>query len=263
MNNIIIPVSFHGDTLSLIDHDGEPYVAMKPVVEAIGLDWKSQFDKIKGRYATCVVEITTQALGDDQRRAMTCLPLRKLTSWLMGIYPNKVDADLREKIIAYQEECDDALWDYWSKGKAERAPPADPVVPRTVGPVAFPVPPRTLPMQVQMAIRYRVDQLRDSFVKLVEHEISAGLLQVMDHNRYATPEHLKDRALAFNVTSFNCSWNPGQMDVWSSLTAPQRRLLVSFEGLTAIQRDELLDDLAEVDRRNQQTYAAVRGRREH
>ncbi|KAF0113125.1 MAG: hypothetical protein FD149_2231 [Rhodospirillaceae bacterium] len=31
-----------------------------------------------GRFATCMVEMTMQMPGDDQRRAMTCLPLRWL-----------------------------------------------------------------------------------------------------------------------------------------------------------------------------------------
>jgi hypothetical protein len=28
--NALIPVPFHGDTLLLIDHDGEPFAAMRP-----------------------------------------------------------------------------------------------------------------------------------------------------------------------------------------------------------------------------------------
>jgi hypothetical protein len=74
--------------------------------------------------------MVTQMPGDDQRRLMTCLPLRKLPGWLMTISPNKVSPELRPKILAYQDECDDALWDYWTQGRATnpRATP-DPVDP--------------------------------------------------------------------------------------------------------------------------------------
>lgn len=54
---------------------------------------------------------------------MTCLPLRKLPAWLYSISPNKVKHELREKIIRYQEECDDVLWEHWSKGEHSRINP--------------------------------------------------------------------------------------------------------------------------------------------
>lgn len=36
----------------------------------------------------------------------------------MTISPNKVRPELRERVIMYQNECDDVLWDYWMKGQA-------------------------------------------------------------------------------------------------------------------------------------------------
>jgi hypothetical protein len=133
----LVPVKFQGATLALIDHQGEPFVAMRPVVEAMGLSWQSQFDKIKDRYTATVREILTVA-EDGKQRSMTCLPLRKLAGWLMTIYPNKVRPDLRERIIAYQDECDDALWAYWSQGHASRAAtvqaPAEPAWPKLLPP---------------------------------------------------------------------------------------------------------------------------------
>ena len=120
MNAKIIP--FRQTRLLLVERDGQPFVPMKPVVEGMGLDWKSQHAKLtSGRMKTCMVEITMQMPGDDQGRAMTCLPLRKLAGWLMTIHPNKVRPDLREGVIAYQAECDDVLWDYWNEGIAARS----------------------------------------------------------------------------------------------------------------------------------------------
>ena len=53
---------------------------------------------------------------------MLCLPLRKLNGWLFSINPSKVRADIRDKLIAYQEECFTVLHDYWTKGAAVRKP---------------------------------------------------------------------------------------------------------------------------------------------
>lgn len=112
-----ITVPFHNAELFLVEHNGQPYTPMKPIVDGMGLDWKSQFVKLKQRFASTVVEITIVA-NDGKERLMTCLPVRKLFGWLMTISPNKVKPELRETVIKYQEECDDVLWDYWTKGQA-------------------------------------------------------------------------------------------------------------------------------------------------
>lgn len=115
----LFPVSFYEDTVVLVGRNNEPFVAMRSVVTNMGLDWASQYTKLNsnsGRWG--VVIIATPSLGGVQEAV--CMPLRKLASWLMTINPIKVAPDLREKIVRYQEECDDALWDYWTKGSATR-----------------------------------------------------------------------------------------------------------------------------------------------
>jgi hypothetical protein len=85
----------------------------------MGLDWAGQYDKITTRFASVVGMIPTTG-ADGKRYEMVCLPLKKLPGWLYSISPSKVRADLREKIVAYQTECDDALWSYWTQGHASR-----------------------------------------------------------------------------------------------------------------------------------------------
>ncbi|EJC0020911.1 phage antirepressor N-terminal domain-containing protein, partial [Salmonella enterica] len=114
-----INVPFHGAVLYVVNHNGEPYTPMKPIVEGMGMDWASQFTKMKQRFKTSIVKITMQLPGDEQRREILCLALRKLAGWLQTISPNKVKPEIRDKVIQYQEECDDVLYDYWTKGKAE------------------------------------------------------------------------------------------------------------------------------------------------
>lgn len=110
-------VPFHGSNLYLVDHHGDPYVPMKPVVEGMGLDWRSQRAKIASKFKGGV-EITIPSAGGAQ--SMICIPLRKLPAWLYSIQPGKVSPEIREKVVAYQEECDEVLWQYWTTGKADR-----------------------------------------------------------------------------------------------------------------------------------------------
>lgn len=111
-----ITVPFHSAELYLVEHEGQPYTPMKPIVEGMGLDWKSQFVKLKQRFAQGMVEITIPTKGGLQ--TMLCLLLRKLPAWLYSIQSGKVKPELRDTVIMYQNECDDVLWDYWTKGKA-------------------------------------------------------------------------------------------------------------------------------------------------
>ncbi len=46
-----INVPFHGAELYVVNHNGEPYTPMKPIVEGMGMDWASQFTKLKQRFA--------------------------------------------------------------------------------------------------------------------------------------------------------------------------------------------------------------------
>lgn len=113
-------IPFRQRELLLVDNDGIPFVPMKPVVEGMGLSWQVQHRKLmSGRFAPTITEMVIVA-GDGKQREMTCLPLRKLTGWLMSIHPNKIRPTLRDGVIAYQNECDDVLWAYWNDGIAIR-----------------------------------------------------------------------------------------------------------------------------------------------
>lgn len=113
-----INVPFYGNSLFVVEHNGEPYTPMKSIIDGMGMDWASQFTKLKQRFKTSIVNITMQLPGDNQRRSVICLALRKLAAWLNTISPNKVRPEIRERVIRYQEECDDVLYDYWTKGQA-------------------------------------------------------------------------------------------------------------------------------------------------
>lgn len=117
-----INVPFHGDNLYLVNYEGQPFVAMRPFIEGMGLDWASQYTKIKQRFKTCVVNITMQLPCDNQRRSVVCLALKKLTGWLHTININKVKPEIREKVAAYQDRSDDVLYEYWTTGEVKAKP---------------------------------------------------------------------------------------------------------------------------------------------
>jgi hypothetical protein len=119
MSNISTAVSnvipFRSASLLLVEKGGEPFVPMKPVVEGMGLAWQAQHAKLtSGRFNSVITMIVTTGV-DGKQYEMACLPLRKLPGWLMSIHASKVRPELRECVIAFQNECDDVLWLHWNK----------------------------------------------------------------------------------------------------------------------------------------------------
>lgn len=119
MKTVRITIPFHDKPLVLIDHHEQPFVAMRPIVDGMGMDWKSQQRKLNKRFTSTVVILTTVA-DDGRKRAMLCLPLKQLPSWLNTIHPEKVAPHIRDSIRRYQAECDEVLWQYWTTGEARR-----------------------------------------------------------------------------------------------------------------------------------------------
>ena len=118
-------ISFHGSELITLKVDDVIYTAVRPIVEALGLSWGSQQRKPENSKEkfSCTHMKTTG--NDGKTYEMLCMPLKKLNGWLFSINPEKVRADLREKVIQYQEECFEALYNYWHFGKAERKTTVD------------------------------------------------------------------------------------------------------------------------------------------
>lgn len=109
-----IKVPFHGSNLFIVDRNGEPYTPMKPIVEGMGLAWQSQHKKLTSnseRWGITMMVIPSL----DRNNSVTCIPLRKLFGWLQTLQPNRIREDIRDKVIQYQNECDDVLWKHWTK----------------------------------------------------------------------------------------------------------------------------------------------------
>ncbi|MFC0908013.1 phage antirepressor N-terminal domain-containing protein [Pasteurella multocida] len=117
-------IPFHGSELITLKIEDVIYTAVRPIAEALGLSWSTQKRKLensKDKFGC--VHMNTPTNGGMQ--SMLCMPLKKLNGWLFSINPEKVRSDLKEKVIQYQEECFEALYNYWYHGKAERKTTTD------------------------------------------------------------------------------------------------------------------------------------------
>jgi len=117
--NEIVRIPFHGNEILTIEKNGRKYVAMKPIVEAIGLEWKKQQEIIKrDPVLSSSATITGVVAADGKERDMICLPLEYLNGWLFKVSASRYHGKRREVIELYQRECYQALYDYWHNGGA-------------------------------------------------------------------------------------------------------------------------------------------------
>ncbi|ECJ2286670.1 hypothetical protein FNN61_13805 [Salmonella enterica subsp. diarizonae] len=114
-------VLFNGQQIITAVAAGVTYVAMRQIVENIGIDWTGQSVKLRKMKDKFNCRDISMVAADGKLRKLLCIPLKKLNGWLFSINPEKVRADIRDKLIQYQEECFSVLHDYWTKGKAENA----------------------------------------------------------------------------------------------------------------------------------------------
>ncbi len=109
-----VSIPFYEDRLIVqLGEDGEIYVALRPIVEALGLDWSGQLQRIK-RDPVLSEEITTISVvitptqmpreRGEGSKYYVCLPKQYLSGFLFGINANRVREEFREPVIKWQRE---------------------------------------------------------------------------------------------------------------------------------------------------------------
>lgn len=103
----IVTVNFRGDELYGFENDDGIFVALKPIVESMGIDWSSQLKRVKRDVILSegmVIMTTPFGRGGDQDAV--CLKLELVNGWLFTIDTSRIKDDaVREKVIVYQREC--------------------------------------------------------------------------------------------------------------------------------------------------------------
>lgn len=253
----LAPVTFHGDTIFCLTYGNQPYTPAKPIVENLGLGWASQSQKLnsnKARWGVTIIVIPSES-GEQQ---MLCLPVRKLPAYLSSINPKKVRPELRAKIELYQAESDDALWNYWMNGRAERAK-AEPVIPS-------PISKRTDPE------RKALTAIINTWVGMAPIHYASARAQVNAHFGVTSVD-----ALTVAQVKEAIQWVQAKIDALPAVPAPApaptlpasnvyydrvkelERLEAKFMEFAGETRSRLSELNAEYIRLNQGAYAAMLG----
>ncbi|EFO33904.1 phage antirepressor protein [Roseibium sp. TrichSKD4] len=131
----IITVNFRGDTLFGFEAEDGVYVALKPIVEAMGMKWEGQRQRVSRdpilSEGTCIMQVP---FGRGGEQKTLCLKLELINGWLFTVDSNRIkDEHVRERVLTYQRECYAVLAEHFLQGsKPEREPVQVSGVPNSV-----------------------------------------------------------------------------------------------------------------------------------
>ncbi|MBE7688464.1 hypothetical protein G1K66_08585 [Tenacibaculum finnmarkense] len=102
--------------IPIVTLSNEKYVAIKPICEAIGVDYDNQIDKINNdEILKQLTPLKGVVAADGKTRKMRVISLRYVFGWLFTINPNKVKPEIKQDVINFKKECYDALFDTFTK----------------------------------------------------------------------------------------------------------------------------------------------------
>ncbi len=124
----IVTIDFHGNQLLGFENDRGLFVALKPIVEGMGIDWSSQHKRLqRDPILSEGMVIMTIPFGRGGAQEAVCLPLDLVHGWLFTVDASRIADDVtRAKVITYQRECYRVLADAFA-GKAAPDPRAAPI----------------------------------------------------------------------------------------------------------------------------------------
>lgn len=129
----IVPVReerilFYDDEILAVQAaDGEIYLPIRRMCDLLGIGYQGQIDRIRRDPVLAKYEaqlrISHEAGG---AQATNCLALRFTPGWLFGINASRVRAEVRAKLIRYQEEVYEVIWKAFREEVAPHPPPTVP-----------------------------------------------------------------------------------------------------------------------------------------
>lgn len=101
-------LEFNGKTLVFLSKEGEYWIALKPICEALSVNYNRQYQEITNNPVYSQLFAQKQMVAaDGKMRKMVCLPEKRIYGWLMSIQSNTPN------LVEYKIKCHDILFDYF------------------------------------------------------------------------------------------------------------------------------------------------------
>lgn len=90
----------------------EKLVPVKPICQALGINFKSQYEKLKNdQNLSSVMVLSTTTGADGKSYEMVCLPFKYAFWWIAKIDARNVNEESRSRVLEAQNKVYDLLWD--------------------------------------------------------------------------------------------------------------------------------------------------------
>lgn len=253
-SNALIPVEekqviFYEDELTAVlireEEREEIFVPVRPIVEYLGLAWSGQYERIQRdtilTEAMRFVRVTRTNLGGNPN--MVALPLKFIPGFLFGITVNRVREELRERILRYQRECYDVLWEAFQDGRLTAEPEfSDLLDSDSPAAQAYKIAAAMMRMaRQQLILENRLDhhttRLDDYERRLEDVESTLG-----DPRRHITPDQASRISQAVKAVAMQLSKRSGRNEYGGVYGELYRRFGInSYKELPASRYDEAID----------------------
>ena len=101
-------LQFNGKTIYFQSFDGQFWIAIKPICEALNLEYTRQFKNLKEDKILSQLLAEQPMVGADNRlRKMSSLPEKYIYGWLFSINSSS------EEFLEYKKECYEILYNYF------------------------------------------------------------------------------------------------------------------------------------------------------
>ena len=109
------------NNVDIVSTSDEQLVPIRPICEALGIDYSRQLKKIKDDPDLCsVVGDTPTTASDGKTYRMVCLPVRYIFGWLFTVNPNNVAPEAKEAVCQYRRACYDILYEHFMGGQQKQ-----------------------------------------------------------------------------------------------------------------------------------------------
>ncbi|MDD4636571.1 MAG: phage antirepressor N-terminal domain-containing protein [Bacteroidales bacterium] len=99
-----------------LTENGNTLIPIRPICDALGINYQSQYTKIKDDEDLASTVVLSATVGaDGKEREMASLPLEFIFGWLFTINPKNVKPEAQDAVRQYRLQCYKALFEYFTE----------------------------------------------------------------------------------------------------------------------------------------------------
>jgi antirepressor protein len=126
-------IDFHNDTIFAMERDDGVFVAIAPICRSLGLDVRSQRDRIQRDQILNEGGVMMTLPSPGGMQESLCLRLDLLNGWLFGIDESRIkDEEIRQKVLVYKREGYQVLYRHFIGSSVNAAVNQDAMTPESI-----------------------------------------------------------------------------------------------------------------------------------